>query len=648
MNLKTLVYFSLFGLVYFHGNAQNASDELLKINNVPYTVGEFERIYTKNLDLIKDKEQKEIDNYLDLFVLYKLKVAKAYELGLDKKTAFQNEFASHRKQLAEQYLTNQETIEKLAKEAYQRSNYEIKASHIIFLADEFSTPADTLKAYNKALVVRNEILNGKDFNQAAIEYSEDPSVKDNKGDLGYFSVLRMVYPFETAAYNTPVGEISMPIRSQFGYHLIKIDDKRVKKGKRSVAQIFIDGNKDVVFDNSKIRIDKVYELLQNGVSFEELVLEYSDDTSSKFSNGVFKNYEPGLISILNLDEQVYNLEQVGDFSKPFKSQHGWHIVKLISDSSIPTFEEQKSLYLRKVQSDGRSRIVTNELVSYLKEKYDFKINTQNFNQFVKFIVNNISDTNYLEKIKNTKVLASFSNQKISEQDFADFIKDKGVDFAVINPIENAVNYVFNDFISERILKYYNDHLEDEFPDFKDTVQEFKEGLLLFDLVDVEVWKKAQNDTLGYSNYYQMHIDNFTKKASIKGKVYRSASYDNIKKAYKKAKKNFGKDLDFLKLENKTHKIIQGEFELGDKQLPEQYIFKQGVSDIFEKDGKFCFVVADEYFPEKTLSLEEAKQHVIYQYQQEYEKQWLLDIKQNADVIINTPTLNKLKEKYIDN
>ncbi|RRJ90113.1 peptidylprolyl isomerase [Paenimyroides tangerinum] len=651
MNLKSLVYFSLFGFVSFNGNAQNASDELLKINGVPFTVGEFERIYTKNLDLIKDDQQKNIENYLDLFVLYKLKVAKAYDLGLDKRAAHINEFDSHRKQLAEQYLTNEETLERLAKEAYERSLYEIKASHIIVLADEFVTPADSLKAYNKAMDIRNQIVNGKDFGEAAVEFSEDPSAKTNKGDLGYFSVLRMVYPFETGAYNTPVGQVSMPIRSQFGYHLIKVDDKRLRRGKQTVAQIFIQNKEDVALvDPNKLIMDDIYAKLQNGEKFEDLVMQFSDDTTSKANGGKFGNYDPGVISIDNLDDEVYKLKKAEDYSKPFKSQHGWHIVKLVSEEKIPTFDERKFFYKQKVQSDSRSRIINEQLVAHLKKKYNYKENNKNYSGFVKFVEKNVTKPEYLKGLKTNNELAKFADQKISEKDFSEFITKKGVNFAAITPIVNGIDHVYNDFVSEKILDYYNNNLENEFPEFKNTTKEFKEGLLLFDLMETEIWQKVKNDTLGYTDFYKTNLNKFYQNEAINGTVYEAEKKADIKKAQKFISKNLGKKPEEINGMLDVNLLVsrKGKFEKNNKNLPQNYVLREGVSEIFEQDGKYYFVVADAYFPEKTLELEDAKQNVIYEYQQVFENQWINDLKENAKIEINKPILNQLKSKYKQN
>lgn len=647
MNLKSLVYFSLFGFYGIGVNAQNASEELLKINNKPFTVGEFERIYTKNLDLIKDEQQKNLESYLDLFVLYKLKVAKAYDLGLDKKSNYINEFDSHRKQLEEQYLTNQQTLDRLAKEAYERSIDEINASHIIFLADEFVTPSDSLKAYNKAIDVRNQILNGLSFETAAVQFSEDPSALTNKGNLGYFSALRMVYPFESGAYNTAVGEISMPIRSEFGYHLIKVNDRRPRKGKREISQIFISSNDSGFIDSEKLIIDDVYNKLENGVSFEELALQYSDDDTSKNNGGKLKFYEQGTFNLDGFDTAVYEIDRVGNYSKPFKSQQGWHIVKLLSEEPLPTFDQSKMLYLRKVQSDNRSRIIKDELVDGLKTKYEFKVNKNNYNDFVKFVEKNSTNLNFSKFPNPTKVLANFSDQKITANQFIDYIAENKINFAVISPIANGVNYCFDQFIANQIFKYYSDNLENEFPEFKYTVQEFREGLLLFDLLETEIWQHVKNDTLGYTNFYQSHLNEYRQEETVVGTIFEADKKTDIKKIHKYQTKYFGKKAEEISEVIDVDLAVskKGKFTKGDKRLPKNYALKLGVSDIFEQDGKYYFVVADQYLTEKMLGLEDVKQQVIYEYQQEFEKQWTDNLKNDAIIEINKPVLEQLKIKY---
>lgn len=652
MNLKSIFYFSLFSTACFNVNAQNPSDELLKINNVSYTVGEFERVYTKNLDLIKDDQQKKIDNYLDLFVLYKLKVAKAYELGLDKDSSYQNEYQMHRKQLAEQYLTNEETLNRLAKEAYDRSLYDIKASHIIFLANEFSSPQDTLKAYNKALEVRAEILNGKDFGEAAKQHSEDPTAASNSGDLGYFTVLKMVYPFETAAYNIPVGQVSEPIRSQFGYHLIKVFDKRKRNGKRDIAHIIINNNSDND-DTSKLEIDKVYNLLLKGEKFEDLARDYSDDVSSNQVGGKFEYYEPGVLNIEGIDEAALKLNTVGDFSKPFKSQYGWHIVKLLNQEPIPTYESVKNDLLRRVQSDNRSRIIQDLLIADLKKRYNYQENKVVYNKLVKNIEKDVLKEDWVipTNIKANESLATFSDQQVLTSDFIKYFEENRYKVFGQSDAKNSIRIGYETFISETIHKFYENNLENEYPVFKYTALEFKEGLLLFDLMENEIWQKVKTDTLGYTNYYQSNLNNFKESAHIEGEVYEFSDKKIAEKTKKQLQRNFEiKEEELANMLPKDKFVIKasGKIQINNKALPKKYNLKKGVSDVISENNKYYIVVANSYKPEGVMSLDDARQNVIYEYQQVYENDWVNKLKENAKVEVNSAVLNELKSKYRQN
>lgn len=652
MNLKSIFYFSLFSTACFNVNAQNPSDELLKINNVSYTVGEFERVYSKNLDLIKDDQQKKIDNYLDLFVLYKLKVAKAYELGLDKDSSYQNEYQMHRKQLAEQYLTNEETLNRLAKEAYDRSLYDIKASHIIFLANEFSSPQDTLKAYNKALEVRAEILNGKDFGEAAKQHSEDPTAASNSGDLGYFTVLKMVYPFETAAYNIPVGQVSEPIRSQFGYHLIKVFDKRKRNGKRDIAHIIINNNSDND-DTSKLEIDKVYNLLLKGEKFEDLARDYSDDVSSNQVGGKFEYYEPGVLNIEGIDEAALKLNTVGDFSKPFKSQYGWHIVKLLNQEPIPTYESVKNDLLRRVQSDNRSRIIQDLLIADLKKRYNYQENKVVYNKLVKNIEKDVLKEDWVipTNIKANESLATFSDQQVLTSDFIKYFEENRYKVFGQSDAKNSIRIGYETFISETIHKFYENNLENEYPVFKYTALEFKEGLLLFDLMENEIWQKVKTDTLGYTNYYQSNLNNFKESAHIEGEVYEFSDKKIAEKTKKQLQRNFEiKEEELANMLPKDKFVIKasGKIQINNKALPKKYNLKKGVSDVISENNKYYIVVANSYKPEGVMSLDDARQNVIYEYQQVYENDWVNKLKENAKVEVNSAVLNELKSKYRQN
>lgn len=217
---------------------------VLEIGNKKVTLEEFEAIYKKNADENKTSTPEELKDYLDLYIKFKLKVVEAEALGMDTLPAFVQELEGYRKQLAQPYLSDREVTEGLIKEAYERMKSDVNASHILVKVSQEAEPKDTLAAYNKILKIRKRIITGEDFEKVAAETSEDPSAVKNKGNLGYFTVFQMVYPFESAAYNTEVGKISMPVRTSFGYHILKVNDKRPARGTMKAAHIMIRVNKN--------------------------------------------------------------------------------------------------------------------------------------------------------------------------------------------------------------------------------------------------------------------------------------------------------------------------------------------------------------------------------------------------------------------
>ena len=254
-SLLLIAFFSIASLVF----SQSKSKEVLfTIDGKPFYTDEFARVYNKNLDLVKDESQKDLDQYLELFLGYKLKVSKAYKIGLQNSEQYKNELATYRSQLAKNYTTDSKVTKELTQEAYQRTQKEVNASHILIMCDENALPADTLIAYNKIKEIRAKIVNGADFDSVAQSESQDPSAKENKGNLGYFSAFRMVYPFESAAFSTPKGAVSNITRTKFGYHLIKVNEIRDNRGEITVAHIMILNNKDNANDSKpKNTIDDI-------------------------------------------------------------------------------------------------------------------------------------------------------------------------------------------------------------------------------------------------------------------------------------------------------------------------------------------------------------------------------------------------------
>ena len=307
MKLKH-VFLGFLMVFAFAANAQTSNKEVLfTINDKPFYTDEFIRVYNKNLDLVKDESQKDLNQYLELFIGYKLKVTKANKLELQNNTQYQTELKSYRTQLSKNYTSDSKVTKELVDEGYKRLLKEVNASHILILSDENAAPADTIAAYNKIIGIRERIIKGEDFGTLAAEFSQDPSAKDNKGNLGYFTSFKMVYAFENGAYKTPVGDVSMPVRTRFGYHLIKVNDVRDNRGEIAVAHIMILKNKDgVAVEDAKETINDIYQKIQQGEKFDELAKQLSEDKSSASKGGVLNRFASGQLSSEEFENQAFS------------------------------------------------------------------------------------------------------------------------------------------------------------------------------------------------------------------------------------------------------------------------------------------------------------------------------------------------------
>lgn len=627
---------------------------LFTIDGKPYYTDEFVRIYNKNLDLVKDDSQKDLDNYLNLFIGYKLKVSKANKLGLQNGRKYQGELKSYRNQLAKSYLTDTKVTKELVDEAYSRSKKEIKASHILLLVDENALPADTLKAYNKALDVRKKALAGEDFGKLAEQYSEDPSAKENKGDLGYFSVFRMVYPFESGAYTTPKGEISKIVRSRFGYHVIKVTDVRNNRGDVTVAHIMImKPKKDSPEEDAKAKstIEDIYKKLKQGEDFTSLAKQFSEDKSTSSVGGKLNRFGSGELSSTVFEDQAFALKQAGDISAPFESQHGWHIVKLIEKHKDKPFEEIKGEFENKIRKDERSKLIEKSMTEKLKKKYTVKKDAAVYAKALKSLNDKIYTQSWeLPKDIDTytqTILSINNDKKFTAQDFLTYVNMEQKAGLIVKPLAKQVDILFEAFSANKLNAYYNDNLETEFPEFGMIMGEYRDGLLLFDLMEKEIWEKAKTDTIALESFYKNNINNYQWKTRVDGDIYSSTKEDVIKKARKFLKKD--KDAAYIKSElNKDNKVEvlekSGIFDVDSDALPKQKEWKTGVSDII-KEGDYYYVVkVVSVLPAGPKTFEESKGKVINDYQQQLESTWVSGLEKEFSVEVNKDVFSKVKKQ----
>jgi peptidyl-prolyl cis-trans isomerase SurA len=638
----------LFSSLAFNLHAQISDPQILMtVGDRPVTLQEFKSMYYKNLPKDSLKSQKALDNYLKLFTEFRLKVNAAIDSRLDTTPSFKQEMNEYRQKLADPYMRDQSVQDMLVKQAYDRMKTDVKASHILIKVGLDASAQDTLTAYKKIIAIREKIMKKEiTFEKAARENSDDPSAKTNGGDLGYFTSMVMVYPFENAAYSTKVGEISMPIRTQFGYHIIKVTDKKPDPGQVMVAHIMIRTTKNMSAADSlkfKAKVDSIYGLVKQGQNFADLAKKYSQDPASGRRGGALPWFGIGRMPA-PFEYASFNIKNVGDVSVPIRTDFGWHIIKLLDKKSVAPFDSMKDGLTSRVQKDERAEESVNALVSSIKKKYDFKEFPKVKEDFYKAIDASFYSSKWsLEKAKGfEQPMFTLGGKAFTQQDFAMFMlhnemmgEDKGGEF--------AVNKLYPKFVKESCLKFKNDQLEKEFPAFAEMLNEYRDGILLFDITDKMVWTKALKDTAGLKKFHEDHKNSYMWNERADASIY-TCSDEKVAKEVKKMIKEGKSDADILKAVNATDPnalaIQSNKYEKKDNPLIDAN-WKQGVSDNQSQNGKVVFVNVKNMLSSQPKALDEVRGMVTTDYQNYLMTQWLEELRAKYPVKINQQALSQV-------
>lgn len=511
---KTFLFLSTACFSFLLSNAQiTENDILLTISGEPVSANEFMRVYNKNLNLVQDDSQKEVDSYLELFVNYKLKLAEAKALRYDKDPAYINEFKSYKNQLIQTYLTDKNVTDDLVREAYYRTENEVKAQHILVLLDEVET--DTLAAYSKIEAYRERFLN-EDFESLKKELHNGKSVFVE--DLGYFSAFKMVYNFESVAYATEVGSVSQPFRTRFGFHVVKVLDKRKSKGQVSVAHIMIANTQKDTTLVAKDRIQELHRLLLQGEDFGELAKQFSDDKSSSIRGGELKPFKSGQINSEIFETTAFELSPSNPISKPIQTQFGWHILKYINRKQVQSFEELQSELESRVGKDSRSQLVKAKMLEQLLAEYQIETPNSNLAKFESNLNYNTS-RNVWELPSNFNKSQSFLNIKNQTHTYLDFLEFLNNNLKSIKkewPTSVVVKKQYASFLEKSVFRYKEENLEKENKEFSYILNEYREGLLLFELMQDKIWEGAKNDSIGLQEFYNLNKQNYIWPDRIEG------------------------------------------------------------------------------------------------------------------------------------
>lgn len=717
MYLKALLIGAAGVLIPFGAISQNGTDDpvLMRVDGQPVTRSEFEAIYKKN-NQDAPVTREALDEYLDLFINYKLKVREAETLGMDTVQQFKQELEGYRKQLARPYLIDRELNDELVREAYDRSLVEVRASHILVQLPADPTPEDTAAAWKRILSLRDRVMAGEDFSTVARSKggSDDPSAQKNGGDLGWFSAMQMVYPFENAAYNTPVGEVGQPVRTRFGYHIIKVTGRRDARGQVRVAHIMMRStDQDPAEKQAEVerRVREVHQQLADGaITFEDAALRYSEDDATSTKGGELPMFGTGKM-IEEFEDVCFGLQADGQVSEPFKTRFGWHIVKRLEYQPPPSFEEARAGLKQKIGRDSRAEATKSAFLSRLKQEYGYTANTKNLKplyglvdstyfkrgtvvmdtilrrdlqeddlvlngeryrrelsgQLVDGQLVNLRSRRYddlphgpedtvvvrdihqgwrydrAKAAKLTKPLATFADVTLTQQDYLDHLeKDQRRERAV--PPAELVEGHFEDFVDAELLAYEDSRLEEKYPEFRLLMKEYRDGILLFELTDEQVWSRAVEDSAGLGTYYQEHQLDFMWDTRFKATLYDCADADVAKRVRSLYRKGMRGQEIAGELNDSSALNVRVEEGLwtADEKPYLKGVIKPGLTDNFDVDGRIVVADLQEVLPAAPKTLEEARGLVTAAYQDHLEKEWVRELRAKYPVVVDQDVLYTIR------
>jgi peptidyl-prolyl cis-trans isomerase SurA len=692
--------------------AQTTDPVIMTVNGKPVYKSEFENVYKKNSGKEVSKEPKSVKEYVDLFSTFKMKVFEAEANGLDTNITFKTELGGYRKQLASPYLTDKNVNDALLHEAYDRMKTDVKASHILILIAGDALPKDTIEAYTRIMIIRDATMGkapsaaklaeyetllkkssaglnknstskdsanykqkldamkslaglttsaGDKFENIAKRVSEDPSAKENAGDLGYFTSLQMIYDFENAAYNGKIGEESMPIRTKrFGYHILKVYDKRPSQGEVLTAHIMVKFPKDMGEKDKatlKLKIDEIYSKLQAGAKFEDLARQFSDDKPSAEKGGQLQWLSGNSPISPEYLKAVFALKANGDYTQPFETKYGYHIAKRLDKKGLLSFDEMKGDLKQRINKDTRTQAGQTSLIEKLKKDYNFKENAANRKEFLKVLDSSVYqgkwDAKKAEKLGKkelfslsyTDAAAKYSKQMAyGTDDLARYIESHQT--ARQNMDNNMfLQQSYKDLVNEAVIEFEDSLLERKYPEFKSLLKEYRDGILLFDLTDQKVWSKAVRDTAGLREFYNKNKNNYLWDERADVTIY-SCVDEKVAKEVRAMLKKKKEEKEIVETINKTSQLnvaaesityLKGENKDVDAN------WKEGVAAAnISKDDKVLVLVVNKVMGKTPKTIPEAKGMITADYQNYLEKEWLAYLKNKYTVKLNEDVLSTVK------
>jgi peptidyl-prolyl cis-trans isomerase SurA len=629
---------TLLTLMAATGNAQ----VLFTYGGKPVTKNEFLKAYSKNNSESKPTD-KSYRDYLELYVRFKLKVQAALDKKLDTLANQQAELHSFRGQVIDSYVRDEASINELVTESIIRSKKDIHLAHIFVAAKKEATAEEVKKAQDKINAAWDQLQKGNDFGKVAAEYSEDPAVSENKGDIGYITALVLPYELENVAYTTQVGKFSAPIRSKAGFHIFRNLGEREGLGRMKAAQIllsFPQNATDEQKEEIKDRADSIYAILTKGSDFKILAGQFSNDNLTWQAGGEMMEFGVGQYDVA-FENAAFALKKDGDISQPVLTSYGYHIIKrlqikpVVADTANAQLKDE---YKQRIIQSDRMQVSQKMLLKKVLQTIGFKKNTFN-EQHLSVIADSILQNKrfpVFADINAKTPLFSFAKKTYTVKDFQNNLE-------TIRSYENMKagktnQQLFEEFMEVSAFDYYRQHLEEYNKEFAFQLNEFKEGNLLFEVMQRKIWDPASTDSAGLKKYYTAHKNKYWWESSADA-IILTATNDKASEEYRaKMKENYK---DWQKYINNSSGHLQGDsgrFELGQIPVVDRTNFTEGLITANvrnETDNTVAFAYIVKLYPNREVrGFSDARGFVINDYQVDLEDKWIAELKKKYPVKIN--------------
>jgi len=641
-----------FLILVTHLYAQVDDPVLFTVNDTPVSVSEFEYIYEKNNGKEANFSEESIDEYLDLYVKFKLKVEKARQLQYDTIQSLQDELAGYRKQLANAYLVDKEVSKELVDEAYERIQKDIKASHILVALPEKASKDKEAEALDRLYAIKEKLDNGADFGLMAQTLSDDKRSAKNKGDLGWITAIlpNGFYEFESALYTLDIGEMSQPVRTRIGYHLVNKTDSRPARGEMNVSHILIKDTKNgKPVPGARAKADSLYQLVVGGTNFEEVARESSDDKSTAKDGGGLGYFGIGLYD-LSFEDAAFKLKNDGDISIPIQSKLGWHIIRRNEKKDYSNETKLKSVLKSAVSQNDRFEIARKRKIEDIKKEANFVDNPALLKELTSKLDQSFYSYKWIVPEVPDQKLASFDVTKsYTLADFVNYCKENGrkrMRYDKNHPIDEAVEEMYELYIDEKTVAFEEANLEKKYPDFRSLMREYSEGVLLFEVTKENVWDKASRDTVGLQSFFDQN------KSNYKWKPRAEVSEYAIKTTDKNILRQINKRAEEMSPEE-VKKSIEDEFGLtvylktivyeNDAEQVAHLKWKKGHHEVTldKVNSESVITRVNRLLPAGQKTLKESRGYVISDYQDVLENEWVNSLKAEFPIKINEEVLSSL-------